>query len=243
MVGTADVHHLELDGLAAAVPLLSEENLQLHLAQRGARMPRHDAMDGEPAWFQLSKRDAQLLQRASVKKVDTATAVDEHAGELAHVRIGAHNRVQDQSVFSRAGYQPRMVLAPPGNGRLRPMHKLGFCRHYSVHLCFMPKVVPFILAGGGKDVILLNIRREVIILIRLASSRVVLLDLLTSSRLRLRCSRDLPSALLQLSHEPALTPWELTRLIKCGIEGVLALFAPMTAAGSPRASLVRSRSL
>jgi hypothetical protein len=28
---------------------------------------------------QLSKRDAQLLQRASVKKVDTTTAVDEHA--------------------------------------------------------------------------------------------------------------------------------------------------------------------
>jgi hypothetical protein len=50
------------------------------------------------------------------------------------------------------------------------MHELGFCRHYSVHLCLMPKVVPFILAGGGKDVILLNIHREVIILIQLASS-------------------------------------------------------------------------
>jgi hypothetical protein len=49
----------------------------------------------------------------------------------------------------------------------------------------MPKVVPFILARGGKDVILLNIRREVIILIRLTSSRVMLLVLLTLSRLRL----------------------------------------------------------
>jgi hypothetical protein len=117
----------------------------------------------------------------------------------------------------------------------------------------MPKVVPFILAGGSKDVILLNIRREVIILIRLASSRVLLLVLLTSSRLHLQRSRDLPSALLQLSHEPALTHGvgrfparggvELTWLIKCGVEGVLALFAPMTTAGSPRASLVRSRSL
>jgi hypothetical protein len=133
------------------------------------------------------------------------------------------------------------------------MHELGFCRHYSVHLCLMPKVVPFILTRGGKDVILLNIRREVIILIRLASSRVALLVLLTSSRLHLRRSRDLPSALLQLSHETALTHGvgrfparggvELTRLIKCSIEGVLALFAPMTAVGSPRASLVRSRSL
>jgi hypothetical protein len=133
------------------------------------------------------------------------------------------------------------------------MHELGFYRHYSVHLCLMPKVVPFILAGGGKDVILLNIRRGVIILIRLASSRAMLLVFLTSSWLRLRRSRDLPSALLQLSHEPALTRGvgcfpargsvELARLVKCGIEGILALFAPLTAAGSPRASLVRSRSL
>jgi hypothetical protein len=133
------------------------------------------------------------------------------------------------------------------------MHELGLCRHYNVHFCLMAKVVPFILAGGGKDVILLNIYREVIILIRLASSRVALLVLLTSSRLRLRRTRDLPSALLQLSHETALTRGvgrfparggvELTRLIKCSIEGVLALFAPMTAVGSPRASLVTSRSL
>jgi hypothetical protein len=117
----------------------------------------------------------------------------------------------------------------------------------------MPKVIPFILAGGSEDVILLNIRWEVIILIRLASSRVLLLVLLTSSRLRSRRSRDLPSALLQLSYEPALTRGvgrfpareivELARLVKCSIEGVLALFAPLTAAGSPRASLVRSRSL
>jgi hypothetical protein len=60
----------------------------------------------------------------------------------------------------------------------------------------MPKVVPFILARGSKDVLLLNIRQEVIILIRLASSRVLLLVFLTSSRLHLRRSRDLPSALL-----------------------------------------------
>jgi hypothetical protein len=117
----------------------------------------------------------------------------------------------------------------------------------------MPKVIPFVLVGGSEDVILLHIYREVIILIRLASSRVALLVLLTSSRLRLRHTRDLPSALLQLSHETALTrgvgrfpAWggvEFTRLIKRSIKGVLALFAPMTAARSPRASLVRSRSL
>jgi hypothetical protein len=117
----------------------------------------------------------------------------------------------------------------------------------------MPKVVPFVLARGSEDVILLHIRREVIILIRLAFSRVTLLVLLTSSRLRLRRTRDLSSALLHLSHETALTRGvgrfparggvELTRLIKHSIKGVLALFAPMTAAGSPRASLVRSRSL
>jgi hypothetical protein len=133
------------------------------------------------------------------------------------------------------------------------MHELGFCRHHNVHLGLMPKVVPFVLAGGSKDVILLNIRREVIILIRLASSRALLLVLLTSSRLHLQRCRDLPSALLQLSHEPALMHGvgcfpargivELAQLVKCSIEGVLALFAPLTTAGSPRASLVRSRSL
>jgi hypothetical protein len=115
-------------------------------------------MEGEPAWFQLSKRDAQLLHRAPVKKVDAAATVNEHAGEPACVRIGAHDRIQDQSVFSRAGHQSRMVLSPPGDGCLRPVHELGFCRHDSVHLRLVPKVVPFILAWGGKDVILLNIR-------------------------------------------------------------------------------------
>jgi hypothetical protein len=133
------------------------------------------------------------------------------------------------------------------------MHELGFCRHNGVDLCLMPKVIPFILARGGKDMILLNIHREVIILVRLASSQVMLLVLLTSSWLRLGSSRELPSALLQLSHEPALTRGvgsfpargvvEVARLVKRSIEGVLALFPPLTAAGSPRASLVRSRSL
>jgi hypothetical protein len=80
-------------------------------------------------------------------------------------------------------------------------------------------------------------------LVRLASSRALLLVLLTSSRLRLRRARDLPSALLQLSHETALTRGvgrfparggvEFTRLLKRSIEGVFALFAPMTATCSP----------
>jgi hypothetical protein len=56
----------------------------------------HDAMEGEPARFQLSKWDAQLLHRAPVKKVNTAAAVDEHAGELACVHIRAHDRIQER---------------------------------------------------------------------------------------------------------------------------------------------------
>jgi hypothetical protein len=58
-------------------------------------MPRHDAMEGELARFQLSERNAQLLQRASVKKVDAAAAVDEHAGESPCVHISAHDWIQD----------------------------------------------------------------------------------------------------------------------------------------------------
>jgi hypothetical protein len=81
----------------------------------------------------------------------------------------------------------------------------------------------------------------------------VLLVLLTSSRLCLRDSRELLSALLQLSHEAALTRGvgrfpargavEFAWLVKCSIECVLALLAPLIAASSPRASLVSSRSL
>jgi hypothetical protein len=77
--------------------------------------------------------------------------------------------------------------------------------------------------------------------------------LLTSSQLHLRGSRELLSALLQLSHETVLTRGvgrfpargavEFAQLVKQSIEGVLALLVPLTAAGSPRASLVGRRSL
>jgi hypothetical protein len=118
----------------------------------------------------------------------------------------------------------------------------------------MPKVIPFVFAWGGKDVILLDIRRKVVLaLVQPIGCRLVLLVLLTSSRLRLRSSRELLSALLQLSHEPALMRGvgrfpakgavEFTRLVKRSIEGVLALLAPLTAACTSRASLVRRRSL
>jgi hypothetical protein len=118
----------------------------------------------------------------------------------------------------------------------------------------VPKVVPFVFARGGKDVILLDIRWKVVInLVQLVGSRLLLLVLLTSSRLCLQSSRELLSVLLQLSHEPALTRGvgrfpagdavEFARLVKHIIEGVLALLVPLTAAGSPQASLVRCRSL
>jgi hypothetical protein len=134
------------------------------------------------------------------------------------------------------------------------VHELGFFKHDSVHLRLVLKVVPFVFAWGGKDMILLDIHRKVVItLVRLVTRWLMLLVLLTSSRLRLQSSGELPSVLLQLSHEPALTRRvgrflakgvvEFARLVKRSIEGVLALFAPLTAAGSPRASLVRRRSL
>jgi hypothetical protein len=147
-----------------------------------------------------------------------------------------------------------MVFASPGDGRLRPVHELRLCRHDSVHLCLMPKVVPFVFARGSRDVILLNIHRKVLLaLIRIIRSRFMLLVLLTFSRLRLQTSRELPSALLQLSHETALTCGvgrfpargvvELAWLVKRSIKGVLALLVPLTAIRRPRASLVGSRSL
>jgi hypothetical protein len=89
-----------------------------------------------------------------------------------------HMCILEHTIGSRTrAYSPGLGISrglsshPPGDGCLRPMHELGFCRHNGVHLCLMPKVIPFILAEGGEDVVLLNIRWEVIILIRLASSR------------------------------------------------------------------------
>jgi hypothetical protein len=66
------------------------------------------------------------------------------------------------------------------------VHELGFRRHDVVHLCLVPKVIPFVFPQGGKDVVLLDIRREVVVaLVRLLVSRLVLMVLLTSSRLHL----------------------------------------------------------
>jgi hypothetical protein len=79
-----------------------------------------------------------------------------------------------------------MVFASPGDGRLGLVHELGLYRHDGVHLRLVPKVIPFVFARGSKDVILLNIRRKVILaLIRIIGSRLMLLVLLTFSRLRL----------------------------------------------------------
>jgi hypothetical protein len=61
----------------------------------------------------------------------------------------------------------------------------------------VPKVIPFVFPQGGKDMVLLDIRCKVVLaLVRLLGSRIVLLVLLTSSRLRLRSSKELMSALL-----------------------------------------------
>jgi hypothetical protein len=66
------------------------------------------------------------------------------------------------------------------------VYELGLCRHDGVHLCLVPKVVPFVFAWGGKDVILLDIcQKFVIALVWLVGSWLVLLVLLTSSRMRL----------------------------------------------------------
>jgi hypothetical protein len=147
-----------------------------------------------------------------------------------------------------------MIFAPSSDGRLGPVHELGFRWHDGIHLCLVPKVVPFVFAWGGEDVVLLNDGREVVVaLIRLLGNRLTLVVLLTSSRLHLRGTRELLSALLQLSHEAALTRGvghfpaggavEFTRLAERCLEGVLALLASLTTAGSPQASLVNRRSL
>jgi hypothetical protein len=77
--------------------------------------------------------------------------------------------------------------------------------------------------------------------------------LLTLSRLLWRQPRYLVGTLLNLLDEAALARGvggspvrgavELARLVQRCLEGVLVLFAPLTTAGSPRASLANSHSL
>jgi hypothetical protein len=80
------------------------------------------------------------------------------------------------------------------------VHELGFRWHDGVHLCLVPKVVSFVFPRGGKDMVLLNIRRKVIVaLVRLLVSWLMLMVLLTSSWLCLRSFKELLSATLALS--------------------------------------------
>jgi hypothetical protein len=150
-------------------------------------MPQHDAMEGELAWLQLSHEDAQLFHGAPVQKVDVAASIDEHTGEMAGVRIEVHNGIQDESVLSRAGNEWRMVLAPPCDSHLRPVHVLGLRWHDDVHLRFVPKVIPFVFIRSGEDVVLLDDSREVVItLVWLLGIWLMLVVLLTFSRLHWR---------------------------------------------------------
>jgi hypothetical protein len=90
-----------------------------------------------------------------------------------------------------------MVLAPPSDSRLGPVHVLGLRWHDSVHLRLIPKVVPFVFPWSGEDVVLLDDSREVVLaLVWLLGSRLALMVLLTSSRLLLQGSRELLSTLL-----------------------------------------------
>jgi hypothetical protein len=78
-----------------------------------------------------------------------------------------------------------MVLAPLSDSRLRTVHILGLRRHDGVHLHLVPKVIPLFFPW-----------EVVVALVRLLSSRLVLMVLLTSYRLRLRSAKELLSALL-----------------------------------------------
>jgi hypothetical protein len=96
-------------------------------------------------------------------------------------------------------------------------------------------------------------REVVVTLIRLLSGRLALVVLLTFSRLHWQRAGELMSALLLLLDEAALPRGvgrfpaegavEFARLVEHCIEGVSVLFAPLTAAGSPRASLVNRHPL
>jgi hypothetical protein len=77
------------------------------------------------------------------------------------------------------------------------VHLLGLHWHDSVHLRFVPKVIPFVFPWSGEDVVLLDDSREVIVaVVQLLGNQLTLVVLLMPSRLCLRSARELLSALL-----------------------------------------------
>jgi hypothetical protein len=100
-------------------------------------------MEGEPAGLQLGA--SHLIHRAPVQEVDAAASIDEHAREAADMRIGEHNGIQDQSVLPGTRHERRMILAPPRDGRLGPVHEPGLRWHDGAYLGFVLEVVPLVL--------------------------------------------------------------------------------------------------
>jgi hypothetical protein len=87
-----------------------------------------------------------------------------------------------------------MILVPPCDGYLRPVHVLGLHWHDGVHLRFVPKVIPFVLLWSGEAVVLLDDGWEVVVaLVWLLGSQFMLVVLLTFSRMLWRHARVLTS--------------------------------------------------
>jgi hypothetical protein len=56
-----------------------------------------------------------------------------------------------------------MILTPPCDGRLGPVHVLGLRWYDGVHLRFVPKVVPFVFLQSDEDMVLLDDSWKVVI--------------------------------------------------------------------------------
>jgi hypothetical protein len=50
-----------------------------------------------------------------------------------------------------------MILMPPGDGHLGPVHELQFCWHDCVHLDAKPELVLCIFLLSSEDMVLLNV--------------------------------------------------------------------------------------
>jgi hypothetical protein len=90
-----------------------------------------------------------------------------------------------------------MMLAPPCDGRLGPVHVLGLRWPEGIHLRFIPKVVPFVLLQSGEDVVQLDDGWEVVVTsVWLLGSQPMLVVLLIFSRLLWWRARELTSVQL-----------------------------------------------
>ena len=94
VVRALQIYYLEPDCFSVKVIFVSEENIHLDLADRATGQAGYDAMEHGPAWHELLCLDVQLLHGIAVQYVDTASAINQNAGESGSSPLRCEGDIQ-----------------------------------------------------------------------------------------------------------------------------------------------------